>query len=306
MSTATTPTTSITLTAAESRRRSRPHAAWRGRVRRLPLALITIVLLVVEIYPLVWLLLGSLKTQSEFMNRPTWALPQNWANFANYATAWQAGISRNLLNSVIAVFPSLALIIVFGVAAGFALEVMVWKGRNTVLLLFLGGIMIPSQMILLPLFTVYFRIHLTGTMWPLVVTYTATGLPLTVFMMATYFRAIPRELFEAATIDGASLLRSFWSVAFPMMTNAIFTVGLVQFFFLWNDLLLAMTFTSGSGHNELATVQVGLLSFQGRFGSVQYGPTMAAICVNVLITLVLYLFLNQRVMKGMTAGAIKG
>jgi len=276
------------------------------RIKRLPLILITGILLIVEIYPLVWLLLGSLKTQDEFMNRPTWALPLNWGNFSNYVTAWNAGISRNMLNSAIAVLPSLALVIVFGTAAGFALEIMVWKGRGGVLLMFLAGIMIPSQMILLPLFTTYFHLHLTGTLWPLIITYTATGLPLTVFMMATYFRAIPKELFEAAAIDGATGLRSFWSVGFPMMANAIFTVGLVQFFFLWNDLLLAMTFTSGSGHDELATVQVGLLSFQGRFGTVQYGPTMAAICINVLITLVLYLFLNQRVMKGMTAGAIKG
>jgi len=275
-------------------------------VRRLPLVLVTALLLVIEVYPLVWLLLGSLKTQHEFMNRPTWALPLDWGNFSNYATAWEAGISRNLLNSVTAVLPSLFLIIVFGTAAGYALEVMVWRGRNSVLLLFLAGIMIPSQMILLPLFTTYYHLHITGSLWPLVITYTATGLPLTVFMMATYFRAIPKELFEAAAIDGSSGLRSFWSIGFPMMANAIFTVGLVQFFFLWNDLLLAMTFTSGSGHDELATVQVGLLSFQGRFGTVQYGPTMAAICVNVLITLVLYLFLNQRVMKGMTAGAIKG
>jgi len=281
------------------------NRAW-ARVKRLPLVLITALLLVVEIYPLVWLLLGSLKTQDEFMNRPTWALPLDWGNFSNYVAAWNSGISRNMLNSAVAVLPSLALIIIFGTAAGFALEIMVWKGRGGVLLLFLAGIMIPSQMILLPLFTTYFRLHLTGSLWPLIITYTATGLPLTVFMMATYFRAIPKELFEAAAIDGASGLRSFWSVGFPMMANAIFTVGLVQFFFLWNDLLLAMTFTSGAGHDELATVQVGLLSFQGRFGTVQYGPTMAAICLNVLITLVLYLFLNQRVMKGMTAGAIKG
>ncbi|MDR1512761.1 MAG: carbohydrate ABC transporter permease [Propionibacteriaceae bacterium] len=290
---------------AQAKARRRPGGLGR-RLRRLPLGIATAVLLVVEVYPLVWLLLGSLKTQPEFMNNPTWALPEDWTNFSNYRQAWESGISRNLLNSVVAVFPSLAIVIVFGVAAGFALEVMVWKGRGTVLLVFLAGIMIPAQMILLPLFNVYFRTHLTGTVWPLILTYTATGLPLTVFMMATYFRAIPRELFEAATIDGASMLTSFRLIAFPMMANAIFTVGLVQFFFLWNDLLFAMTFTSGSGHDELATVQVGLLNFRGRFGTVQYGPTMAAICVNALITVFIYLFLNQRVMKGMAAGAVKG
>ncbi|WP_411721272.1 carbohydrate ABC transporter permease [Mycetocola sp.] len=276
----------------------------RRTVRKLPAILVIGLLLVVTVYPLIWLLLGSLKTQSEFLNNPSWALPENFLNFANYTEAWVDGnVGSFILNSALATFPALAMIIVFGVAAGFALEVMIWKGRSTVLLLFLAGIMVPGQMILLPLFSAYFRAGLTGTLWPLIITYTATGLPLTVFMMATYFRAVPREIFEAAAIDGASIYRSFLSIGFPMVRNAIFTVALVQFFFIWNDLLIALTFTSGSA---VQTIQVGLLSFTGQFGVVEYGPTFAAICINVVLILVLYVFLNQRVMKGLTAGAVKG
>lgn len=276
----------------------------RRTVRKLPAILVIGLLLVITVYPLIWLLLGSLKTQSEFLNNPSWALPENFLNFDNYAKAWGDGhVGSFILNSALATFPALAMIIVFGVAAGFALEVMVWKGRSTVLLLFLAGIMVPGQMILLPLFSAYFQTGLTGTLWPLIITYTATGLPLTVFMMATYFRAVPREIFEAAAIDGASIYRSFLSIGFPMVRNAIFTVALVQFFFIWNDLLIALTFTSGSA---VQTIQVGLLSFTGQFGVVEFGPTFAAICINVVLILVLYVFLNQRVMKGLTAGAVKG
>ena len=169
--------------------------------------------------------------------------------------------------------------------------------------LFLAGIMIPGQMILLPLFTIYFRTGLTGSLWPLIITYTAIGLPLTVFMMATYFRSVPREIFEAATLDGASIIRTFFSIGFPLVRNAIFTVALVQFFFIWNDLLIALTFTTS---DDLRTIQVGLLNFTGQFGQVEYGPTFAAISINVIGTLALYLFLNQRVMKGLTAGSVKG
>ncbi|WP_367651827.1 carbohydrate ABC transporter permease [Curtobacterium sp. MCPF17_052] len=140
-------------------------------------------------------------------------------------------------------------------------------------------------------------------MWPLIITYTATALPLTVFMMATYFRSVPREVFEASTLDGASIIRSFISIGFPMMRNAVFTIALVQFFFMWNDLLIALTFTTDE---NLRTVQVGLLNFTGQFGVVQYGPTFAAICINVFIILILYVFLNQRVMKGLAAGSVKG
>jgi len=273
-------------------------------VRRLPGTIVLTLLIAVTVLPLIWLALGSLKTQSEFIGNPTLALPENFLNFDNYARAWNEGhIGSFIANSALATFPSLALIIVFGVAAGFALEVLVWKGRGGVLLLFLAGIMVPGQMILLPLFSAYFTLGLTGTIWPLILTYTATGLPLTVFMMATYFRAIPKEVFEAAAIDGANIYRIFFSIAFPMVRNAVFTVALVQFFFIWNDLLISLTFTSSG---QWQTIQVGLLAFTGQYGSVEFGPTFAAICINVVGILVLYIFLNQRVMKGLTAGSVKG
>lgn len=282
-------------------RQRRSPMRWLGRI---PGWLLVTVLLIAVVYPLFWLLTGSFKTQNEFLNNPTWALPEGWGNLDNYVEAFTTGnLGTYIRNSVLATLPSLALTILFGVAAGFALEVMVWKGRGTVLLLFLAGIMVPGQMILLPLFTIYFQTGLTGTLWPLIITYTAIGLPLTVFMMATFFRGIPREIFEAATLDGASIYRQFWSIGFPMVRNAIFTVALVQFFFIWNDLLIALTFTN---RDDLRTIQVGLLNFTGEFGQVQYGPTFAAVCVNVFGTLILYLFLNQRVMKGMTSGAVKG
>ncbi|QHC69254.1 carbohydrate ABC transporter permease [Rathayibacter sp. VKM Ac-2801] len=302
----TTTAAAAAATAVRSQRPGSPRRAGRGVgtafVKRLPLYLVVAVLLVVFVYPLVWLLLGSLKTQDEFLNNPTWALPENWLNFSNYTTAW-GSVAGYLLNSVLAVFPALLITLVIGTAAGFALEIMVFKGRRTMLLLFLVGIMIPGQMILLPLFSVYFNLGLSRSLWPLIITYTATALPLTVFMMATYFRAIPREIFEASTLDGASIIRSFVSVAFPMMRNAVFTIALVQFFFMWNDLLIALTFTTD---DSLRTVQVGLLNFTGQFGVVDYGPTFAAICINVLIILVLYVFLNQQVMRGLAAGAVKG
>ena len=90
-------------------------------------------------------------------------------------------------------------------------------------------------------------------------------------MMATYFRAVPREVFEAATLDGASMIRAFFSIGFPMVRNAVFTVALVQFFFIWNDLLIALTFTNNA---ELRTIQVGLLNFTGEFGADAVRPAL--------------------------------
>jgi raffinose/stachyose/melibiose transport system permease protein len=287
----------------------RPSTSGTGRRRRgagagrLWVRIVVALLLVVEIYPLVWMFLTSLKSNDDYLNNSTWSLPTTW-EWSNYSEAWTTGnLGLYVRNSLLAVLPALALILLLGTAAGFALQVMVWKGRSLTLLVFLAGMMVPPQMILLPLFTVYFQTGLSGTLWPLVLTYTGTGLPLTVFMMATYYRTVPRELFEAATIDGAGILRAFWTISVPMVRNALLTVGLVQFFFIWNDLLIALTFTNSQ---DLRTIQVGLLNFTGDFGATQYGPLFAAICINVFGTLLIYLFLNQKVMKGLTSGAVKG
>jgi len=189
------------------------------------------------------------------------------------------------------------------VAAGYTLEVMVWKGRNTTLLFFMGGLMVPGQMILVPLFIAYSKIGLTNTLWPLIITYVVMGLPLTVFLMATYFRAIPRELFEAATMDGVSMFRSFFVIGLPLMRNAIITVAMVEFFSVWNDLLIALTFTT---RKSLQTLQVGLLGFSNEYGSTEYGPLFAAISINIVIVAVAYVFLNKQIMAGLAAGSVKG
>jgi raffinose/stachyose/melibiose transport system permease protein len=273
------------------------------QLRRMPLRAAIGLLILVEVIPLVWLALSSLKQESEFSGRPVWSLPQD-LHWQNYVDAWTTGnMATYFRNSMIATFPSLALILLLSVAAAFGLEVMKWRGRNGMLLLFLAGILVPLQMVLLPLFTVYFRAGLIDNLLSLIITYTAFGLPLSIFLMAGYLRVIPREVIEAAALDGASIYRTFWQICLPMVRNAVLTIGLVQFFFIWNDLLLSLTFVSD---DDLRTVQTGLLNFVGQYGQVRWGPTFASVCIAVFPTLVVYLVLNQKVMKGLTAGSLKG
>ncbi|WP_419992610.1 carbohydrate ABC transporter permease [Streptomyces boninensis] len=272
-------------------------------VRRLPVNLLVGLLVLVMAGPMVWMVLSSLKSQNAIVSGGVFSLPSS-LEWSNYSEAWLTGdFAHNVWISILVTFPALFLLLLFGSAAGFALEIMVWRGRNNALLYFVAGIMVPAQMLLVPLFLAYFRLGLTQTVWPFILTYTAMGLPLTVFMMAAYFRGLPREVFESATLDGASMLRAYVQVALPMSSNALITLGLVQFFAIWNDLLIALTFVTNP---KLATVQVGLLNFSGEFGQTAYGPLFAAISMNVLGTLVIFLLLSQRVMKGMVAGAVKG
>ncbi|WP_243074416.1 carbohydrate ABC transporter permease [Microbacterium sp. SS28] len=283
--------------------RTGPAGALLHVLRRIPTWLTIAVLLVIFIYPLFWMVINSFKSNSDFLNNPSYALPVVW-EWENYVIAWETGnLATTITNSLIVTVPSLVFIVLLGTAAGFALEVLVFKGRGTVLLLFLAGIMIPGQMIVLPLFNTFFQLGINNSYLPMILIYTAAGLPLTVFMMATYFRAIPREIFEAATIDGASMTRAFFAIGFPMMRNAVITVAIVQFFLIWNDLLIALIF---GGKRSLNTIQVGLLNFSGEYGAINYGPLFAAICITTFGILILYLFLNQRIMKGLAAGAVKG
>ena len=274
----------------------------RKLVGKAPLAVIVGLLLIVVIYPLVWLVMSSFKTTQEFATQPTWALPQGFA-WQNYVQAWSSGMGTYFLNSILAVFPSLFLILAISVSAAFALEVMTWRWRNPVLLLFLAGIMVPLQLVLLPLFTVYFQASLIDTRWALIITYTAFGLPLSVFLMAGFFKSVPREVMEAAVLDGASIYKVFYRVALPMVANGLVTIALVQFFFLWNDLLFSLTFISSDSNR---TIQTGLLNFTGQYGQVDWGPTFAAISLAVIPTLILYLVLNQQVIKGLASGSLKG
>ena len=278
----------------------------RGTTRRLlgriPMWVLIALLLIVELYPLLWLLLSSFKTNNEFTQGVFWALPAR-LDWQNYAQAWNSGMNIYFVNSILAVFPSLFLILLFSVSAGFAIEVMRFRWSNGVLLTFLAGIMVPAQMLLLPLFTIYFQAGLIDTRWSLIITYTAFGLPLSVFLMAGFFKSVPRTVIEAAILDGADIYQIFFHVAVPMVANALVTVALVQFFFLWNDLLFSLTFISS---NNNRTIQTGLLNFVGEYGQVAWGPTFAATSLAVFPTLIIYLILNQQVIKGLTAGSVKG
>ena len=280
-----------------------PLGALRHALRRIPVWLTIAFLVIVTAYPLFWMVINSFKSNADFLNNPSYAFPEVW-QWENYVIAWETGnLSTTITNSLIVTIPSLVLIVLLGTAAGYALEVLVFRGRSTILLVFLAGIMIPGQMIVLPLFNTFFQLGINNSYWPMILIYTAAGLPLTVFMMATYFRAIPREIFEAATIDGASMTRAFFAIGFPMMRNAVITVAIVQFFLIWNDLLIALIF---GGKRSLNTIQVGLLNFSGEYGAINYGPLFAAICITTFGILILYLFLNQRIIKGLAAGAVKG
>jgi len=292
-------------TIASSRATQSPKASSRFSrwFSNLPLTLLVLLIVFLALYPVFWIFMSSLKGNLEFTTNPMWALPQS-LHWENYVRAWTEGhMSTYFVNSLLAVLPSLVIVILLGVSTAFGIEIMQWRYKDTAALLFLVGIMVPIQVVLLPLFTTFYKLHLLDTRLSLILVYVTFGLPLTVFFLTGYLKSFSREIIEAAIVDGASIYQVFFKVALPMVTNAVVTVAVVQFFFMWNDLLVSLTFINNP---DLRTVQSGLLSFVGQYGQRDWGPTFASVALSVTPTLIVYLLLNQMVMRGMAAGAVKG
>jgi len=265
--------------------------------------ILIVLFLFVEIYPIFWILMSSFKSTTEFTLTPSYALPQG-IYYQNYIEAWNRGrMSTYFVNSVIVTFVSLFFIMLFSSTSAFALTKMQWKNRARVLTMFLSGIMVPTAVVLIPLYLIYNQVGLINTRFSLILTYIAFGLPLSVFLLRSYLTALPDDMMEASVIDGASIYQVFWHIVLPLMTTGIVTVGVIQFYFRWNDLMFSMTFVNDSA---LKTVQTGLLYFSDQYGNRNWGAIFACIAISVLPTIVVYISMNKMVIEGMTAGAVKG
>jgi raffinose/stachyose/melibiose transport system permease protein len=257
----------------------------------------------IEIYPIFWLLMSSFKSTSEFVLSASYALPKGFY-FQNYIDAWNVGrLNIYFKNSAIVTVISLLFTVILSTAAAFALTKMRWKLRTTVMNIFLSGIMIPTAVVLIPLYTIYSKVGLINTYWCLILTYIAAGLPLSIFLMRSYLITLPNDLMESAVIDGATIYQIFLRIVLPLMKTAIVTVLVLQFYFRWNDLIFSMTFISS---NNMKTVQTGLLYFSDQYGNRNWGAIFACISISVTPTLLLYIMLNKFVIQGMTSGALKG
>ncbi len=272
-------------------------------VKSVLIKVIIALILVIDVYPIFWLLCASVKENYEWTEFPAYALPKSF-HWQNYVEAWTRGhMAVFFKNSLFDTLVSLVFIVIFSVTVGFAVVKMDWKWKNAVGKYFQFGIMVPVATSLMPLYQMYNKLHLTNTAFGLIITYIAFGLSLSVFLVTGYLRAMPDDIMEAAVIDGCGIYSLMYYVVVPIMKNAIVTVLVLQFFFKWNDLLFSMTFISDS---SLKTVQTGLLYFSDEFGSKNWGGIFASVSMSILPMLVLYTFLNKAVIEGMTAGAVKG
>ncbi|MNI28552.1 Inner membrane ABC transporter permease protein YcjP [compost metagenome] len=266
------------------------------------LYILVIAILLIQIYPVVWLMLSSFKSSIELTTQP-FAMPSSWS-FENYASVFrESSLLLYIKNTAIVTFACLALIIFLSATAGFALVKMINRLNSKLLLFFTIGIMIPIQVTLIPLFIMYKDYGLLNSFPALILPQVGFALPLSILIFTSFYRYVPGELIEAAVIDGCNIYQVFFRIISPLTINTTITVATINFIFIWNDFVFSNTFTNDKAYK---TIAVGLQEFIGAFGATDWGQTFAAISISIIPIIVTYLFLNKYVMAGVSDGAVKG
>ncbi|MCD7726417.1 MAG: carbohydrate ABC transporter permease [Clostridiales bacterium] len=270
-------------------------------IAKIAIYIFLILLAFIYLAPLVWMLFVSVKDNAEIFTSP-FALPQQ-IQWENYAFAWTAGyLGRATLNSAIVCVTTLILSMVIGSMAAFAIARLRWKFARLMMTYFMIGMMIPVHCVLIPLFKTFSGIGMYNSLTGLIIPYTTFSLPITIFIMTGFFENMPRELFEAACIDGCSIYRCFLSIAVPLSKTGLFVTGLMSFVANWNELLLAMVFISD---DMKKTLPVSLSKFVGPYNT-NYVQMFAAIIIAIVPTIVVYCCFSNQIVDGLTAGAVKG
>ncbi|MFB5662379.1 carbohydrate ABC transporter permease [Alteribacillus sp. HJP-4] len=270
------------------------------KLNQAPLYLVAIVLLLFTGLPFFIMVNTSFKGQMEFSSSP-WALPESFS-FENYGLLFQTDFFRFFGNSLFVSIISVVLVIVLSAMASYPLARLKFKLNRPLFLLFMVGMMIPIHTTLIPIFLLTRSMGLYDTVWALIGPYVAFALPVSVVIFTQFMKELPKELEESAKIDGCGHFRLFWKIIFPLLTPAISTVAIYNFIHIWNEFVFALVLTNSS---ENATLPLGLREFYGEF-SVNVPGIMAALTLGSLPLLLVYFIAQEKIVKGLAAGSVKG
>lgn len=275
-------------------------------VRRDPLLAalwITLVLFaLIWVAPFVFIVFTSLKSNGEVMSSGAFRPPQTLAT-GNYGVAWNRGnFDRAFFNSALVSLVKVPLGLAVAAVAAYALARMKNRWNKTILLFVVFGTMIPFQVMLAPLFTLVNRLGLINTYVGLILPYLAFGIPYQVFILHSFFRGIPKELSEAALIDGAGHFTTFRRIFLPITLPILAALFILDFVATWNEFAMALVLMQDK---DMWTLPLGLMSFQGQFSN-EYGQLNAAIVITVLPAVLVYLIFQRYFVSGLASGAVKG
>jgi multiple sugar transport system permease protein len=280
--------------------RRRKRTGWRRVINGVNISAFLVVVFIA--LPLYWLIASSFKTPVAMGASPPQYFP-NPVSGANYSQAFkQYDFGVYFRNSLIVTLLATALVLIFGTLAGYALGRLPMRGKFTLMVTLLMISVFPAIALIAPLYVLLKDIGWLNSYQALIIPYTAFNLPFAIWILRNYMLGIPKEMEETGRIDGASPLRTVWSIIIPMALPGIFTAGIFCFTACWTEFLMALTFNSV---NNYKTIPVGIATF-GTALEVPYGPIFAASVVAVVPIGILVFVFRKFVISGLTSGAVKG
>ena len=252
---------------------------------------------------MLWVIASSLKTDQEIFMSP-WQLPAQ-PMFDNFARSWgKANIGLYFFNSLAVILPSIFFTLLFSAMAGYVLARFTFPGNRFIFYAFLGGMLFPVMLALVPLFFLLQSLSIIDTRFGLVLVYIAYSLPFTVSFMPVFFKPLPTEVLEAATMDGANQLQLFFLIVIPLTQNGLVSMGIFNFLGMWNQYILPLVLLTSSAKYMLSQ-GLAFLAHQQRYQS-DWSGLFAAIVIVMLPTLIVYIIFQNQIQRGLTVGALKG
>lgn len=253
------------------------------------------------IYSIFWMFTSSLMTDQEFMTNST-GLPDK-AQWGNYVRAFQnSSFVRAFLNSGCLALVNIVLVVVFSFIVGYFVSRYQFRFRNGIYLLFLSGMVIPVLALLIPIFIEFKVLGLLDHWYTLTIPYMAFGLPFSVIIVDNYIRSIPREMDEAACIEGCSTFYLLKDVIFPMCKPVLSVVAINSFMGAWNEFPFGLVLINDE---KMQTISIAIRNFNTQY-TIDYPMYMCVLLISIMPVLVLYLVFCNKIMEGMTLGAVKG
>ena len=272
--------------------------------KNIVLCIISVFLLIVLLFPLIWMFITSLKNEAEiFVNPPTFY--PHVINTKSYVAQVETGdfnMFQSFANSFIIAFGSMVIAVVLAVPASYAIAKYRFAGRGAVLLGFLVTQMLPVSVLLTPMFIMFKRMNVYNTWWAAILADATIGIPFSVLILKNYFASIPKELEEAAYIDGCGRFGAFIRVLVPVAKSGVVVCAIFSFLYAWGDLAYGMTFIPDQSKRPITA---GIFNFMGQYGT-KWSYLSAFAIVSIIPVAIIFIFMQKYIIAGMTNGAVKG
>ena len=281
---------------------SSDHSVQKFGLGTLGIYILLVIWALINLFPVYWMFTFSLKTNEEIFGKNLIGLPWDW-KWSNYASAWHTGnMPRYFVNSVIVSASAIALVIIASMMATYAITRLVWKGSSQTNAFFMLGLTIPIHASIVPVFITLRDLHMLNSHFSLIFPYAAFSLAMGILICTGFMVEIPKELDEAARIDGCGPWKTFGVVIIPLMKPALATIAIYTFLQCWNELMFANVFISDS---KFKTLPVGIQALSGQY-TTEWGPIGAALVIATFPMLLVYIFMSKRIQESFVVGAVKG